>query len=121
MFPPLFATLYASSAVKALLGTTPLRVYPAGEATQDTPVPYAVFQTITGTPENYLGSRSDIDSFIVQVDVYAATLSSARACASAIRVALEPVSYITSLREPSKDPTTRNYRYSLDVDFWTER
>lgn len=121
MYPPLFATLFASAPVKALLGTTPLRVYPAGEATQETVVPYAVFQTITGTPENYLGSRTDMDGYTVQVDVYAATLSSARACASAIRVALESVAYITSLREPSKDPTTRNYRYSMDVDWFTDR
>lgn len=121
MYPPLFVTLYASSAVKALLGTTPLRVYPAGEATQDTPVPYAVFQTIVGVPELYLGTRTDIDGFTVQVDVYAATLSSARACTDAIRTALESVAYITSLREPSKDATTRNYRYSMDVDFFTPR
>lgn len=121
MFPPLFSTLFASAPVKALLGTTPLRVYPAGEATQDTPVPYAVFQTIVGVPEQFLATRCDMDAYTVQVDVYAATLSSARACASAIRVALEPVAYITSLREPSKDTTTRNYRYSLDVDFFTER
>lgn len=121
MYPPLFATLYASNAVKTLLGTTPLRVYPAGEATQETPLPYAVFQTIVGTPENYLGSRSDMDSYIEQVDIYASTLTSARACADAIRTALEPVAYITSLREPSKDTTTRHYRYSMDVDFFTER
>lgn len=121
MFPPLFATLFASAPVKALLGTSPLRVYPAGEATQDTPVPYAVFQTIVGVPEQFLATRCDMDSYTVQVDVYAATLASARACASAIRVALENVAYITSVREPAKDPTTRNYRYSLDVDFWTPR
>lgn len=121
MYPPLFATLYASAPVKALLGTTPLRVYPAGEATQETAVPYAVFQTITGTPENYLGTRSDMDGYTVQVDVYGATLASARACADAIRTALESVAYITSLREPSKDATTRHYRYSMDVDFFTER
>lgn len=121
MFPPVFATLFASNAVKTLLGTSPLRVYPAGEATQETPVPYAVFQTIVGVPELFLGTTTDMDAFTVQVDVYAATLSSVRACASAIRVALEPVAYITSLREPAKDPTTRQYRYSLDVDFHTAR
>lgn len=121
MFPPLFSTLYASAPVKALLGSSPLRVYPAGEATQDTTVPYAVFQTIVGVPEQFLSTRCDMDGFTVQVDVYAATLSSARACASAIRTALESVAYITSVREPSKDTTTRNYRYSMDVDFFTER
>lgn len=121
MFPPVFSTLFASAPVKALLGSAPLRVYPAGEATQDTPAPYAVFQTIIGVPEEFLVTRCDMDSYTVQIDVYADTLTSARACASAIRVALEPVAYIASLREPSKDPTTRHYRYSMDVDFYTER
>lgn len=121
MFPPVFSTLFASAPVKALLGSAPLRVYPAGEATQDTPAPYAVFQTIVGVPEQFLATRCDMDAYTVQVDVYAATLTSARACASAIRVALESVAYVTSLREPAKDPTTRNYRYSMDVEFYTGR
>lgn len=121
MFPPVFATLFASAPVKALLGSAPLRVFPAGEATQETQVPYAVFQTVVGIPENYLADRSDMDVYTVQIDVYGATLSSARACASAIRVALESVSYAVSLREPEKDPTTRHYRYSMDFDFHTPR
>lgn len=121
MFPPLFSTLYASSAVKALLGTTPLRVYPFGEAPQGVTLPYAVYQSITGTPENYLGDVPDMDGYTVQLDVYGSTLTSSRAAASAIRVALESVSYITSLREPPRDSPTNHFRYSLDVSFFTPR
>ena len=121
MFPPLFATLNASSAVKALLGTSPLRVYPAGEATQATAKPYAVFQTITGVPENYLGETPDMDGFTVQIDVYAATLTAARNAAKAIRDALEPVAYVGGWRGEQKDAATDAYRYSFDVDFLTPR
>lgn len=121
MFPPVFATLFASAPVKALLGASPLRVYPAGEAPQGVTLPYAAFQTVFGIPELFLGQASDMDVYTVQIDVYATTLSSARACASAIREALEPVAYVVSLAEPSKDVTTNHYRYTLDVDFHTPR
>lgn len=121
MFPPLFATLNASNQVKALLGSNPLRVFPAGEAPQDVTLPYGVFQTVFCIPELYLGKVSDMDVYSVQVDVYATTLTSARNCASAIRTALDAVAYVTSLSEPAKDPTTNHYRYSLDVDFHTPR
>lgn len=121
MFPPLFSTLNASTPVKTLLGSSPLRVFPAGEAPQDVTLPYGVFQTVFGIPELFLGQISDMDVYTVQIDVYATTLTSARNCASAIRTALEPVAYITSLSEPAKDPTTNHYRYSMDVDFHTPR
>jgi hypothetical protein len=121
MFPPVFSLLFASAPVKALLGATPLRVYPHGEAPDTVAKPYAVFQTPIGIPENYLGSRSDMDAYTAQIDVYGDTLSSVRNAASAIRVALEGDAYVTSLREGPRDPITKNFRYSLDVDFHTSR
>lgn len=121
MYPPLFALLFASAPVKALLGTTPLRVYAHGEAPDNVAKPYAVWQMIYGLPENYLGSRSDMDVTTSQISVYGDTLSSVRAAASAIRVALEGDSYITALREGPRDPVTKNFRYDLDVDFHTNR
>lgn len=121
MYPPLFATLFASAAVKALLGSAPLRVYPFGEAPQDVVKPYAVYQTIVGTPENYLDKAPDMDAFSIQIDVYGTTLTSTRNAASAIRVALEVVAHVTNLREPPRDSPTNNFRYSMDVDFFTPR
>lgn len=121
MFPPVFATLFASAPVKALLGSSPLRVYPFGEAPQDVAKPYAVYQTIVGTPENYLETRSDMDGFTVQIDIYGSTMTSTRNAASAIRAALEAVAYVTNLREPPRDAPTNNFRYSMDVDFLTSR
>jgi hypothetical protein len=121
MFPPVFSTLFASTAVKALLGSAPLRVYPAGEAPQDVAKPYATYQTISGVPENYLGTLADMDGYTIQIDIYATTLSSVRAVADAVRTALEDVAYITSLREPPRDSPTNNFRYSMDVDFFTAR
>lgn len=125
MFPPLFATLFASSAVKTIFGSSPLRVYAFG----DTPakdatgygVPYAVFQTITGSPENYLGQRPDLDSWVVQVDVYGDSLTAARQGAEAIRYALEAVAYVAGYNLETKDETTGLFRYSFDCSFQTPR
>ena len=121
MIPPIFATAAASPAVTALLGTTPVRFFLFGEATQDTPKPYAVWQRVAGSPENYLGTQPDIDNYYTQVDVYATTASSARAVADALRDAFEPVATIVSWGAESKDPTTKAYRSSFDVSWWTER
>lgn len=125
MYPPLFVTLNASSAVKAIFGTSPLRVWPFGQALQKGATgygkPYATFQTISGSPENYLNQVPDIDSFTEQVDVYADTPTAARAGAQAIRDAIEPVAYIVGWRGEYFEKETDLYRYSFDIDWLTPR
>lgn len=121
MYAPIFATCFASSAVKALLGASPLRLYLFGEAEQSTVKPYATWQTIGGSPENYINQAPDIDSFALQVDCWAATASSVRACAQAIRDAVEPHAHITGWRGESKDVATDLYRLSFDLLWWTPR
>lgn len=121
MFPPIFNTLFASTAVKALLGSAPLRVYVAGEAPQGVAKPYATFQTVSGVPENYLGTRSDMDAYLMQIDIWASTLDSSRDCADAVRTALEAVAYVTAMRETPRDGPTKSFHFSLDVDFLTAR
>lgn len=121
MFPPIFATCFASAAVKAVLGSAPCRIYPFGEAPQGVAMPYAVWQSIGGAPENYINQVPDVDAFDIQVDVYAATGDSARAVAKALRDAIEPVAHITRW---GGDPTvseTKTKRYSFDVSWWVQR
>lgn len=121
MYPPIFATCAASAAVKAALGTNPVRLYPFGEAPQDVALPYAVWQTIGGAPENYLGETPDIDSFSLQVDVYGETPTSTRAAAEALRDAIEPVAHITAWRGESTDSGTKRKRFSFDVEWHVNR
>lgn len=121
MFPPIFSVCAASSAVRALLGEKPLRLYEFGEADQKTPLPYAVWQTITGGPENYLGQRPDMDLFTIQVDVYGTDKTVVRNAAKALRDAIEPVAHITSYGGEGRDPDTKNYRYLFTVDWWVKR
>jgi len=121
MYPPLFSIVAADGTVQSLFGTSPVRVLPLGSADEKTPLPYAVWQTVGGSPENYLGNVPDIDSFLVQVDVYSKAASTARSGAEALRNALEPYAHIDSWRGESKDQTTGNFRYSFDINFLTAR
>lgn len=122
MYPPIYEAVNIP-AVRAVLktGTGPLRFYLFGKADQNTPKPYAVWQTAYGTPENYLGQTPDVDRFGVQVDVYATSADSARAVALALRDAIEPHAHITSWRGDSIDPDTQNYRFSFDCDWIVNR
>lgn len=120
-FAPVFATLSASTAVKAQIGSSPVRCYPAGEAPQGVALPYATYQQIAGGPENYLGETPDMDSGLVQIDVYAATVTAARSAFLAIRDAVEAVAYVTAIREPGRDPDTNNVHLSMDTDWLTSR
>jgi len=120
MYPPIFKTCSASIAVKALLGTDPVRLYPFGKAPQDVQLPYVVWQTITGEPHNYLGDRPDVDGFTLQVDVYAETADSARAVVNALCDCIEPVARVSRWNGEDIDNETKTYRSSFDVD-WTVR
>ncbi|MCL8303137.1 tail completion protein gp17, partial [Pseudomonas mosselii] len=83
--------------------------------------PYAVWNVISGSPENYLAGRPDADGFTLQVDVYGSTGTSSRSVRDAIRDAIELQAYVTRWGGETRDPTTKNYRTSFDVDWIVRR
>jgi len=121
MYPPIFAVCSSNPGVQAALGSSPCRVFMFGHAPQGTTKPYAVWQLIGGSPENYLATRPDADNWSLQIDVYATTGELARSAAQSIRDAIEPVSYVIGWRGESRDTETKNYRVSFDVDWITNR
>lgn len=121
MYAPLFITASSSPAVVGLLGVSPTRIYPFGEAPEKATRPYVVWQTVGGSPENYLDRRPDIDRFSTQIDVYAETATSALEVAKALIDAIEPHAYVTGYNGETRDTETKDYRYSFDVDWLTER
>ena len=121
MYPPIFPHVAASSAAKALLGSSPVRFWQFGSAPQNPQKPYAVWQRIFGAPGNYVNQVPDSDNFSLQIDVYATTADSARAVAAAIRDAVEPVSYITNWLGESIEPETKLYRFSMQNEWIVER
>lgn len=121
MFAPIFTICAASEPVRTLLGDSPMRLYPFGHAVQDTTKPYAVWQTIGGSPENYISDRPDVDQYSLQVDCYAKTAQGARDVAQAIRNAIENDAHIVGFGGESRDDATMLYRYSFDVDWFVYR
>lgn len=119
--PSLFTILNASTSVKALLGSAPLRVYPWGRAPQNAALPYATYGVFNGNPENYLGQVPDIDNAGTQVNIWAKTGASCDACFLAVRNALEPNAHMTSFATPDLDAETDLYTARLDFDFWEAR
>ncbi|MHC8396131.1 DUF3168 domain-containing protein [Pseudomonas sp. LB3P93] len=118
---PIFTVSAADPGVRALLGVTPHRLYPFGEAPEGVVKPYAVWQLVTGSPENYLAGRPDLDGFTLQVDVYAATASSARAVTDAIAHAIELKANVVRWGGEDKDTATNLYRSSFDIDWLVPR
>lgn len=125
MYPPILEVCSADAGVQAVLGSDPCRVhlfgYGKGSSGGVPATPYAVWQIIGGIPENYLGSLPDADNWSLQIDVYASTAADARDAAMALRNAIEPVAYVVGWRGEGREPDTKLYRYSFDVDWITQR
>lgn len=125
MYPPIYPTIAASSSVVALLktGNGPIRFFQFGQAPQDGPYPYAVWQRVFGAPNNFLGDVPDSDNYTLQVDVYGKSAESVRNVAQALRDALETplTSYITNWLGESRDPDTQNYRFSFQNEWLLAR
>lgn len=119
--PPIFAICKADPEVTALLGTDITRLFMFGMAPQGVQTPYAVWQVVSGNPENYISCRPDTDSYTLQIDAYANTAETARQVAGAIRNAIEDHCHVVSYRGESRDTETMNYRSSFDVDWIVNR
>lgn len=125
MFAPIFEIASADTTVKNLLGTggvnDPVRLYPFGLAPQNPTYPYAVWQNVSGFPENFLAGRPNEDHYTVQVDVYGNTAASVRAVALALNNALELQAYVVRFGDEDRGDATKKYHYSFDVDFIKSR
>lgn len=122
---PLFSLAVDTPQVLAMLGSNPTRLYPFGDSPQKgQPLygrPYAVYQTVYGSPQNYLNQSPDVDNWGVQVDVYAEQVSDARAIRDALLIAWEDQGHVVAWNGDGREPNTKLYRISFTVEFWTPR
>lgn len=121
MIPHVFQTLNSSSAVKALFGSKPLRIFPWAQAPEKVTKPYATYAIFNGDAENYLGNLPDIDRQGTQFDIWAENGKSCEDCFIALRDALEPLGHMVSFQQAVKDAETQLYNARLEFDFWTPR
>lgn len=125
MDAPVYTTLNAAPAVVALLKAdaagSQLRVYPAGEVPQGTIKVYLTYSLISGQPENHLNQVPQIDDFSDQIDIYGITEADVIAVGKAVRNAIEPVAHIISWLGISREPDTKLYRLSCEVEWFVDR
>lgn len=121
MYPPIYTTCNNAPGVQSVLGGSPVRLYPFGEAPTKVEKPYAVYTVLTGVPENSLSCVPGIDRWTLTVDVYGVTESSAWLVAEEIRDAVEPVAYVTSWGPQGRDPDTRLFRVNMVLDWYANR
>lgn len=120
-YPPIFQVATGDPAVTALLGANPTRLYLFGMTPEKPAGTYCVWQIINGAPDNYLAGRPDVENHALQVDVYAASASEARAAGQALEYAIELSASISSYNGEDLDTETGRYRYSFSVDWIVRR
>jgi hypothetical protein len=125
--PPVFQALKASTAVKAIVGTNPPRIYRHGAAPQvpnGQPItdPFITWALAGATPENQLSGLPPIDAMIVQVNCWHTTDAGIELLAAAARDAIEPFAHLTGIPINQRElGATKLYRISLQFDWWHHR
>lgn len=126
MLPDVF-TLLATTAIKAIVGTNPARIYRHGKAPQGVTAPYITWFLISATPENTLSETPAVDQDSVQVNLWGkndgskASEDQLNALAVLVRDAIEEDHHITSVFNDDLDSTTERPRISFIYTDWKSR
>lgn len=121
MLPEVFPMLAGDGEVVSMIGSAPVRAYEFGFAPQTVAVPYVTWFLSSGRPDNCLDGVAPVDEDTVQVDCWARSRAEAKQLAQAVREAIEPEQYLTSVSGVSVDPDTKRFRITLTFTFWTPR
>jgi len=113
--------LAAADAVKALVGTNPIRIFQWGRAPANVAAPYILWSVVGDSPENTLDGPA-MDNLRVQIDCYAATGAVCDQLARAARAAVEldGENVMISLNRADQDETTNLFRDSRDYSLWVD-
>jgi len=90
-------------------------------APHDPPLPYVVWQVISGQANNHLDTPANFDDTQYQLMVFAATRQVAYALRDACRTALESQSWIRNPSINYYDPKTNLYARGFDANWILER
>lgn len=116
--PNLFPLVSSSVAVKALIGSSPVRFYRHGSAPQGVALPYVTHRSISGIPQNNLSGMPLADDARVQISCWSNDPAEIEVLANAVRAAIEPTWHIQNFSDGGRDPETMNFRIDMDVQVW---
>jgi len=116
MTPPIVSLLVASSAVTAIIGANPSRIFP-DEAIQAATPPYIVWSTTVGSAYILMDAPPPADHVRTTLQIYAMSATERDALYEAARAALEANGYLASLNFSGYDPDTKRYTVSFDWNF----
>ena len=123
MRPAVFQALN-TPAIRAHVGTSPVRIFGAAIAPQGTARPYIVWQIVGGGPVNTLSCDPTTDNLRVRVSVYcdeAEGTAAAATLAELVRNALEVVTHVVMGPFDDFEVETRLIRWTMDAEFWDNR
>ena len=118
-FLPIYRTLAADTALTAILD--PTKQTHEDVAPKDTPVPYIVWQTISGQANNYLDAPANFDDTQFQLMVYDTNVKRAYEVRELARKALENKCWINNPALSNYEPDTKLYARGFDANWILER
>ncbi len=113
MVPLIQSLLENDAAVRQVLGDS-VRLY-LGSAPQNTPLPYATWEVVNGSPTAMLSEPPPADGWRVRMTVWGEVLSEANGVAVAIRDVVERVGSIESYNPTPDSDGTDSVGISFDV------
>ncbi|GAB2913714.1 DUF3168 domain-containing protein [Paralcaligenes ginsengisoli] len=121
MMLPLVFPILNVSAITALIGSSPVRIYRHGTAPQDVAKPYITWFVVADQPYNQLSSSPCGDFDSVQIDAWSESDTEIETLGAAIRMALDAAGLTNHIVIDGRDPDTKLYRISQEADFISNR
>ena len=118
-FLPIYRNLNASAELKAILNPTK-QVF-EDVAPNKTPLPYIVWQTISGQANNHLDEPANFDDTQFQLMVYDSDLNRAYEVKELARKALERLCWINNPALSVRDNEAKLYGRGFDANWILER
>lgn len=113
--PPIYDILTSDATSGPLLDK---KIFSFGQALdQSVEAPYCIWQYVSASPFNMLGCTPEIESALIQVDVYETSRTKAITLFEATRDALESHCFMNAGPRELIDNTTHLFRVSADYRF----
>ena len=119
MILPIYRTLAADPAIKAVLNPE-IQIF-EDVAPHKTPLPYIVWQTISGQANNHLDEPANFDDMQFQLMVYDSDLKRAYQLKELARKALERLCWINNPALSVRDNEAKLYGRGFDANWILER